>query len=228
MEINKYVGSKIKEYRQNKGITQQELAEYLNTTSQTVSRYEGGILETNNNILFKLAEYFNISIDDFFPSFDNALIEENYRSIQIPLFGTIKAGIPIESQTDIIGYLDIPINSVRGNKKFFALKISGDSMSPKYQENDIVIFEQSEDIEEYNNKDVAVMINGSESTFKKILINEKGIVLIPYNSNYDMMMFSKEEVELLPIIVIGIAREKRTRIDWGVLSWVLLKVYLQL
>lgn len=66
-EIPKYVGEKIKFFRTNKNITQQELAEYLKTTSQTVSRYENGILEANQDILFALADYFKISIDDFFP-----------------------------------------------------------------------------------------------------------------------------------------------------------------
>lgn len=85
-------------------------------------------------------------------------------------------------------------------------------MSPKYQENDIVVFEFNEDVEQYKNKDVAVMINGTESTFKKILINEQGIILVPYNNSYDMMIFSKEQVEQLPIKVVGIAREKRTKL----------------
>ena len=132
--------------------------------------------------------------------------------IKIPVYGTIKAGIPIESQNDIIDYVEIPKDWTVGGKKFYGLRISGDSMFPKYSENDIVIFEQNDDVELYNGKDVAVMINGTESTFKKILVNEQGIVLQPYNTGYDIMMFSKEQVEKLPIKVVGIAREKRTKL----------------
>ena len=215
MNVSKYVGERIRHYRTNKNITQQELGEYLNTTSQTISRYESGILEANQDILFKLAEYFKISINDFFPplTFDNAeLIDINSNIVKIPVYGTIKAGIPIESQSDIIEYVEIPKQWTIGGKKFYGLKISGDSMFPKYNENDIVIFEQNDDKELYNGKDVAVMINGTESTFKKILVNEQGIVLQPYNTSYEIMMFSKEQVEQLPIRVIGIAREKRTKL----------------
>ena len=66
--------NRIKELRERKNLTQEDLAEYLNTTSQTISRYEIGDRKTNQDILFKLAEYFKISINDFFPplSFDNA------------------------------------------------------------------------------------------------------------------------------------------------------------
>ena len=215
MNVSKYVGEKIKFYRTSKNITQQELGEYLNTTSQTVSRYESGILEANQDVLFKLAEYFKISINDFFPPiiFDNGtLVDINSDIAKIPVYGTIRAGIPIESQSDIIEYIDIPKEWTKGGKKFYGLKISGDSMFPKYSENDIVIFEQNDDKEMYNGKDVAVMINGTESTFKKLLVNDNGIVLQPYNTAYDIMMFSKEQVEQLPIRVVGIAVEKRTKL----------------
>lgn len=217
MEVSKFVGEKIKYFRIKKGITQQELGEYLNTTSQTISRYESGILEANQNILFRLADFFGICINEFFPplSFDNATsIDINSNIIKIPVYGTIKAGIPIESQNDIIDFVDIPMDWTSGGKKFFGIKLSGDSMFPKYQDGDTVIFEQNDDIEAYKNKDVAVMINHTESTFKKILVNDQGIILQPYNTAYDIMMFSKEQVEQLPIKVVGIAREKRTKIEW--------------
>lgn len=146
--------------------------------------------------------------------FDNGeIIDIDSNIIKVPVYGTIKAGIPIESQSNIIDYIDIPKEWTVGEKKFYGLKISGDSMFPKYSENDIVIFEQNDDSELYNGKDVVVMINGTESTFKKILVNEQGIVLQPYNMAYDIMMYTKEQVEQLPIKVVGIAREKRTKID---------------
>ena len=67
MDVNKYIGEKIKHFRTSKNLTQQEVGEYLGTTSQTISRYENGILQTNQDILFKLADFFSVSINDFFP-----------------------------------------------------------------------------------------------------------------------------------------------------------------
>lgn len=190
------------------------------TTIDTILRR--GIDNSNVTNVIKMCKALNISVDKSIDEnkiissleFDNAeLVDINSSIIKIPVYGTIKAGIPIESQSDIIDYVDIPKSWTKGNKKFYGLKLSGDSMFPKYDDNDIVIFEQNDDANLYNGKDVAVMINGTESTFKKILVNEQGIVLQPYNMAYDIMMFSKEQVEQLPIKVVGIAREKRTRID---------------
>lgn len=219
MEINKYIGEQIRKYRQQKNITQEELAEFLGVSTQAVSRYELGDRKTDNDILFKLSDYFNISINDFFPplTFDNAtFVDINSDSVQIPVLGTIKAGIAIEAQQDILEYVDIPKDWLRGGKKFYGLKISGDSMYPKYSENDIVIFEQSEDYIAANKKDCAVMVNGFDATFKNVTINDAGITLVPFNLNnsdgYQPTFYSNEQIQSLPVKIVGIAKEKRTRL----------------
>ncbi len=216
-DVTKYVASKIKELREKRNLTQLEVAEYLHTTQQSIARYENGDRKTDNDVLFKLADYFNVSINDFFPplSFDNAIPVDISDTIQIPVLGVIKAGIAIEAQENILEYIDIPKEWIKGGKKFYGLKISGDSMAPKYNENDIVIFEQIDDYTLANNKDCAVMVNGYDATFKYITISENGITLVPLNinnqDNYVPTFYSKEQIESLPVRIIGIAREKRVR-----------------
>lgn len=65
--VTGYVANKIKKLREEKNITQQELAEAIGTTQQSIARYESGERKADQNILYSLAEYFKISIDDFFP-----------------------------------------------------------------------------------------------------------------------------------------------------------------
>lgn len=225
-QLNKIAATIIKEKRLSKGYSLEEVANKLNNiiTRQSLFRYESNEARMKNSIFKKICLALDESPADVWNeinnrlinslSFDNAeTVDINNDIIKIPVYGTIKAGIPIESQSDIIDYVDIPKKWTKGGKQFYGLKISGDSMFPKYLEEDIVIFEQSEDKELYNGKDCAVMINGTESTFKKLLINEQGIVLQPYNTAYDIMMFSNDQIEQLPIKVVGIAREKRTKLD---------------
>ncbi len=211
-----YFNSNLPFIRKKKGISQTELAEKIGVDQSTISLWEKGMDTTVDNAI-KVAEVLNVSIPEFLGKdlrFDNAnIIDVNSDIVKIPVYGTIKAGIPIESQTDIIDYVDIPKSWTKGDKKFYGLKISGDSMFPKYQDKDIVIFEKTDDTTLYNGKDCAVMINGTESTFKKVLINDQGIVLQAYNMAYGIKMFSKEDVINKPIKIVGIAREKRTKID---------------
>lgn len=67
MDLKRYIGDKIKDFRLNRGMSQEQLAEELNTTKQTISRYEKGYRQANQDILFQLSDVFNVSIDDFFP-----------------------------------------------------------------------------------------------------------------------------------------------------------------
>lgn len=211
-----YISTNLKYLRNSNGKSLSDVAGVCDKTDVAIHYWENGTREPNAVDIAKLSNYYNVTVDDLLLKdlrFDNAeLIDVQSDIIKIPVYGTIKAGIPIESQSDIIDYIDIPKDWTKGNKKFYGLKISGDSMFPKYDNDDIVIFEQNDDTTLFNGKDCAIMINGTESTFKKLLVNEQGIVLQPYNMAYDIMMFSKKQVEQLPIKVVGIAREKRTRL----------------
>lgn len=73
MDLKKYIGNQIKTFRKSAGFTQDELAKRLNTTKQTISRYEKGDRKANQDMLFELCDIFGVSIDDFFPSQNEAL-----------------------------------------------------------------------------------------------------------------------------------------------------------
>lgn len=193
------------------------------TTVDTILKR--GINNSNIGNVIKICKSLNISVDKLVDtneiistlSFDNASqIELSNNSVQIPVFGTIKAGSPIEAQQDVLEYIDIPEEWIKTGKKFYGLKISGDSMYPKYNENDIVIFEHNQDFSFANKKDCAVMVNGYDATFKNVTITESGITLVPLNinnkDNYQPTFYDKEQIENLPVRIVGIAREKRTRL----------------
>ena len=216
--ITQYVADKIKEYRERRNITQQELAEALNVKQQTIARYESGERKADQNVLFALADYFNISINDFFPPlhFENAdIVDLSVTLIKIPVYGTIKAGTPIDSQQDIFDYIEIPKSWTKGGKKYYGLKISGDSMAPEYLENDIVIFQYIEDFISANGEDCAVMVNGFDATFKKVNITTNGIMLTPLNLNnsdgYTPTFYDSESIQKLPVRIVGIAKEIRRK-----------------
>lgn len=65
---------RLKELRKKKGISQQRLATDLNTTQNTISRYETGEREPGIDDLTKIADYFNVSIDYLLGRTDNPSI----------------------------------------------------------------------------------------------------------------------------------------------------------
>lgn len=217
---------KIKNLIINKYGSIRQFALKINIPYTTIdSILKRGIDNSNVSNVLKMCNALGLSVDKSIESnelisklnFDNAtMVDLNSDTVQIPVLGTIKAGIAIEAQQDILEYIDIPKNWLKGGKSFYGLKISGDSMYPKYNEKDIVIFEHTEDYTIANNKDCAVMVNGYDATFKNVTINDNGITLVPLNLNnsdgYKPTFYNKEEIEKLPVRIIGVAREKRTRL----------------
>lgn len=66
-ELALYIGSKIKELRKNKGLTQKELATLVNMGDTTIANYEKGFRTPKKNTLFKLANALSVTIDELFP-----------------------------------------------------------------------------------------------------------------------------------------------------------------
>lgn len=75
MDLKEYIGNQIRIFRKSAGFTQDELAKRLNTTKQTISRYEKGERKANQDMLFKLCDIFDVSIDDFFPAVSKNAVE---------------------------------------------------------------------------------------------------------------------------------------------------------
>lgn len=57
------IGENIKKYRQQKGLSQEELAMKLNVVRQTISKYEKGLSVPDANILIKLSEILEVSVN---------------------------------------------------------------------------------------------------------------------------------------------------------------------
>jgi transcriptional regulator with XRE-family HTH domain len=66
-ELDEYIGRKIKEYRNKKGLTQKELGQKLGIGHTTVSGYEKGTITLNSNTLFVIGEILDVKVDDLFP-----------------------------------------------------------------------------------------------------------------------------------------------------------------
>lgn len=62
---------RLREIRKNKGISQLKLALDLNTSQNTISRYETGEREAGYKELIAIADYFNVSIDYLLERTDN-------------------------------------------------------------------------------------------------------------------------------------------------------------
>lgn len=58
------IGSFLRELRKEKGLTQEQLAEQLNTTNRSVSRWETGNTLPDISILIELAEFYDVDVSE--------------------------------------------------------------------------------------------------------------------------------------------------------------------
>ena len=54
---------RIRNLRIDNGYTQQQVADYLNVRQNTYSQYEIGVLRYPVDVLMKLADFYNVSVD---------------------------------------------------------------------------------------------------------------------------------------------------------------------
>ncbi len=62
--------------REDNDIKQKDLAEYLNVSQNTYSQYETGIISLTAEVLIKLAEYYDVSIDYLLDRTDNPILQK--------------------------------------------------------------------------------------------------------------------------------------------------------
>lgn len=165
--------------------------------------YNGNIYPRIDKIEM-IANYFNIKKSDLIENKNKTDIIGN-PVVSLPLAGTVKAGYDYLAQENIIGTIDVEKSLVGNGEDYFALKVKGDSMAPVFLENDIVIIKKQNDCE--NNEFAVVIINGDEGTLKKVKKTDSGIILQPLNPAYGPVMYTYEEMQTIPIVIVGIVKQ---------------------
>ena len=201
------MGDRIKSLRISHNMTQEELGKKIGVQKSAIRKYEKGeVINIKRATIETLSKIFNVS-----PSYLMCIEDNNNRNIiktnRIPVLGKIPAGIPIEMIEEVIDFEDISEEMLKGDREYFGLKVSGDSMTPKYLDGDVLIVQKTNDCE--SGQDCIVMVNGDDGTFKRVIKNKDGIILQPLNPNYEIKFYSNDEIEKLPIKILGVVKEIR-------------------
>ena len=194
--------NKLKEVRRRCKKTQQEVADYLSVDRSTVTKWETGKHDPDNENLLKLAVYYGATIDEL-------LGVAPVKGVRVPIYGSVPAGIPLEAIENIEGYEEIT-PALASNGEYFALRIKGDSMAPRICDGDIVIIKKETAVD---SGDIAiVLVDGNEATCKEVRLSNAGLTLVGWNvAAFSPMFYTKEEVETLPVRIVGRVVEVRIK-----------------
>jgi len=199
----KEITNRIKELRKQRGLTQLELANALSLQRSALSNYEAEVSSPDIEIATRIAQFFGVSVEYLFGKTDTTR-----STVLIPVYGRIAAGVPIGAVEDISGYEEVDTQLTLG-QDVICLQVAGHSMEPRICDGDVAIIAVQPEVD--NGEIAAVMVGAEEATLKKVNKTEDGIMLIPLNTAFNTMYYTKEEVRSMPITILGKLVELRAK-----------------
>ena len=189
------IGNKIKLYRENKKMTQKEVAEILGVEPATVSKYESNMIEPNVKYLKILSETFEISVDEL-------LKEEKFDISKINVLEVLKEQKEMKLKGNLYHNTQIMFayntNHIEGNK------LTEEQTRYIFETNTILFKEETianvDDILETANhfKLVDYMLNIAEEKLTEDIIKEFHKILKEGTADYRKYWFNIGEYKKLP------------------------------
>ena len=203
-------GERIRSRRIELGMTQEELAKKAGFKSRSsINKIELSRSISNNKVAI-MAKLLDCSISYLMGWDENAELKSKIKEKgkRINVLGRVAAGIPIEAIENIIDTEEIPEGMAKCGE-YFGLKVKGDSMTPRICDGDTVIVRRQDDAE--TDQVVIALINGNDATCKRLMKFDGGISLISFNPSYPPMIFTNEQIETMPVKIIGRVVENRQK-----------------
>jgi repressor LexA len=120
-------------------------------------------------------------------------------AIQLPMYGRIAAGLPIEALRDTDSFIEVPM-ALLGAGEHYGLQVAGDSMiEAGILEDDTVIILKGDTAE--NGQIVVALVDDTEVTLKRLRRRGNSIALEPCNVRHETRIFPADRVKVQGRIV---------------------------
>lgn len=205
-ELAKTIGRNITKRLIEKDKTQQDMCNDLGWKKGTVSAWVNGTRMPKMDKIDIMCKYFGCERDDLL--FD-AREMKMMRSVSIPVYARVAAGIPLEASEEIVDREEIPKKWTEFGD-YYGLRIRGDSMQPRIEEGDVVIVRKQSTADD--GQTVIAIVNGNDAVCKKLKVYKDGIALVSNNPIYAPMYFSASDTQDIPVRIIGRVVEIRGKL----------------
>lgn len=186
----------LKKAMQIRNISQGELCKRTGIPKSAMSQYMSGKFKPKQTRTFLIAEALRVN-ESWLMGFEQEPMEKKplpknlipLKKIRfVPILGQIACGEPILAEQNVESTIMLPEDV----KADFALRCKGDSMiDANIQDGDIVFMKIMPEVE---NGEIAAVVVGDEATLKKVYHQNNTLTLMPANSSYEPLVYSKEEI----------------------------------
>lgn len=211
MELKYFIGSKIKELRESRGMNQDQLADLLNTTKQAVSRYERGDRQANQDILFELSKIFKVGVDEFFPQdeADAFIVAESatdYRYIPQPISAGLPTSVEGSQQLPTLSIPDSVMGKYAGQRNIRMMRVNGDSMNKVIPDGSLIAVKKMP-LDNIKDGDIVVYCDNYEYAVKRMYRTDGKLIFRPDSHNptfTDYITDADEQLDIVGKVVIYI------------------------
>ena len=195
---------RIKQLREQRGMSQQELAEKIGyKTASAVNKIELGLRDINQSKIVAFAKALDTT-PAYLMGWEENESATDILSIpgimpmpklkKVPRLGAIACGEPIMAEENFEGYDNIP-DFIDCD---FSLTCKGDSMiNARIYDGDLVFIKLQPQVE--NGEIAAVMVDG-ETTLKRVYLENNQLILQPENSAYRPFVYVNEQINNVRIL----------------------------
>ena len=132
---------------------------------------------------------------DFTGSLPGTPVAPDVAAVELPLYGRIAAGTPIEALRDQSTTVGVPADMLTRGSEHYALEVAGDSMiDAGILDGDTLIIQRSDTAE--NGTVVVALVDNEEVTLKRLRRRGASIALEPANKAYETRIFGPDRVKV--------------------------------
>lgn len=201
----------LKILRKRKGVSQQEVADFLGVARSAYGFYESGKRGLSAEMLSKLSDYYEVSIDTILGR-DNELTFSKQIKIEpelvaedeilIPVVASLRCGFGRSGEAIYRERKPVPKSYVkRWGKDIVYYEAVGESMSPTITPGDLLITVPGSSWED--GWIVVVDVNDSDTVKRIYRSADGGIDLVPENKKYQTMHLTPEDLTTYNVAVLG-------------------------
>lgn len=201
-------GEIIKRRRLEKGLTQEQLGELVGVNKSAIAKYENGRIENiKRPVVAKLSAVLEVSPMDLLnlpPLKGN--IKPDLEDVQaVPVYDPVSCGTGKFVDEEINEYIYFPKVWAHYGAEYFANQAAGDSMEPKINNGDYLIFEKTESLQ--IGKIQAVALNGQYYVKWIKQFADGSIWLISENKDYAPIQITPDD----NFRVLGLLKHRITK-----------------
>ena len=176
--------NRIKELRQSRGLSQNDLAAILNVSRTAIGKYEAAVSRPSSKNAEKMAAYFGVSVDFLlgravdFRALSNYIGEAD-RFIKVPIIGSVKCGPGGFAYQYIEGMETIPADE--SHTDIVAAFVH---LQPVIESGELAV----------------VVVDGEEGMLKRVIRRGDALILESANPAYPSRVFIGDETNLVKIV----------------------------